>query len=176
MANDRKTIAENLTRLVKESHWSRRQLADSVGLSDKTLWRWMRDGVVRTNGSNGEKLEALCQKLGVPVSALSKPQMSRADICAEKVREMVQIWEGVGIGSDWIDVWHIAATVVQRFKEEEPELWRRGKRLLQISTDVELRLKLEEMVREWVEEHGMDAETAFLTLARAAAQPQATKQ
>jgi transcriptional regulator with XRE-family HTH domain len=165
----RETVARNLTRLVNRSHLSRRQLADSVGLSDKTLWRWMQEAVDRTNGKNGEKLEALCQKLGIPVGVLSCTQMSQADICAKKVREMVQIWEHEGIGFEWIHVWHCAAIAVRRLKQERPEIWQQVCRIMNLASDREAYSELEKWARKRAEQEGLDAEAVYQSLFKWAA-------
>ena len=157
----RKTVATNLTRLVNESHLSKRQLAASVGLSDKTLWRWMQNGVDRTNGENGEKLERLCQKLGVPVSILSHPRITQADICAEKAREMVQIWEQDGIEFEWIHVWHCAAVAVHRLREKRPESWQQVRRIKNLASDLETHKELESEARRHAEKVGADAEAVY---------------
>lgn len=147
----RKTVAENLTRLVSKSHLSMRELALSVGLNEKTLWRWMQEGIGKTNGGNGEKLEKLCQKLGTPVSALWSPQWTQAEICAEKTREMVQIWEQVGIGSGWIHVYHCAAVAVHRIMEQRPEMWELVRRIKSLTSDTQVHKFLESEARKLAE-------------------------
>lgn len=166
---NRKTVAQNLTRLVSQSNLSRRQLAKAVGLNDKTLWRWMQQGVGRTNGENGEKLEALCQMLGVPVDVLSCPQMSQADICAEKVREMVRIWEQIGVPFDWIYKWHCAAVAVQKLRETRPEIWQQVRRIKEFPSDAHAQAELEQRARTWIEEKGVDADALYQSLFRWAA-------
>jgi transcriptional regulator with XRE-family HTH domain len=161
---NRNAVARNLTRLVERSHLSRRELAKSVEMSDKTLWRWMQDGVDRTNGKNGEKLERLCRKLGVPVAALSATRLTEADICAEKAKEMVQVWEQQGIEFDWIHNKHCAVIAVHRLKEERPEMWQQARRMMNWQSDKKAWSELEEWATKLAMQSKSDVETVFRQL------------
>lgn len=168
----KEAFARNLTRLVEAARWSRQELAVKVGLDEKTLWRWMQNGVGRVSGKNKESLHSLCRLLGVPPDALWEGRMEQADICAEKVREMVGIWERVGINFDWIETYHCAAVAVDRLRREEPEFWNRLRRLRGAGSDAQLHRQIEKEMRDRIDAERLGQVEAFRRLVELAKESQ----
>ena len=157
----RERFAMNLTAAIDWSVYTPRQLAKQVGMRPETLWRWMNEGVERVNGQSQERLNALCQILGVDTTSLWSSQAAE---CGEKIREVVAIWEEVGLPFNWIDQLHLACTTVSRFRNEEPLLWRRLGELRGLDTDAKITLMLEGEVRQKLGQRRMSQEEILADL------------
>jgi len=152
MADERQVFAQNLTRLLREAQLSRRQVADRIGVSYKTLFRWTNHGIKRPTKATKDALERLCDLFHVRLRDLWAEQPpSVEDQCAERVREMMRIWERVGVDASgtvaWINSWHTAAHAVDRLRRDEPELWMTLRRFRELPSDAALMTHLETDVR-----------------------------
>lgn len=160
-----KTIfAENLSRLIRGARLTIQDVADQVGMKPKTLYRWVEEGITKADRRTQEKLDALCEFLNITADSLWKEHSSRAGICADKVREMVEIWERTGVASNWIDAWHISARVAERFRREEKELCERVRRVKDLDSDARLHQTLEKQVREMAQVRALTESQALSQL------------
>jgi transcriptional regulator with XRE-family HTH domain len=161
---ERCAFAKNLTGIVERSRLSRRQFAERLGMDYKTLCRWMTKGVANPDKRTRDKLLALCQMFNERFEHLWKEHVSKADIFAERMREVFTIWEQVGISCyDPRSCW-IAARVAARFRKEEPEFCQRICRVRQVEPGANLHMELEEVVRPWIEAENLSEADAFKKL------------
>jgi hypothetical protein len=114
----------------------------------KTLYRWVEEGITKADRRTQENLDSICDLLNVTSYVLWRESSNRAEVCADKVREIVEIWERVGVETGWIDGWHVSVRSADRFRREERELCERIRRVQQIDSDVALQLILERQIRE----------------------------
>lgn len=142
-------FAKNLKQAIKEKGLTFKEAAERAGLEPKTLYRWVQEGITKTDSRTEGEFNELCKLLEVERNDLWKDQAT-CDVCAAKVREMVRIWEHVGVGFQWIDRRYIAARVVDRLRRDCGELWAMLKRTKNIGSDAGLHKTLEDMVCEWL--------------------------
>jgi len=152
MADEKQVFAQNVTRLLREAQLSRRQVADRIGVDYKTLFRWTNHGIKRPTKATRDALERLCDLFHVRQDDLWAEQSpSVSDRCADQVREMMRIWERVGVDVGetvrWIDSRHTAAHAVDRLRRNERELWTALRRYRELSSDAALMEHLETDVR-----------------------------
>lgn len=147
---DKKQIfAENLKNALQQKNVTYREAAAETKLNEKTLYRWVWEGISRTDNRTGSELQSLCVFLGVERDDLWKDQSSTGNY-VEKFREMVLIWESAGRNLSWIDNWHLAARAAERFRRDARDLCQRVKTARKTATESQLQAVLEQQVREWL--------------------------
>ena len=152
--SDKEVFAANLKRLIEKSPMSRRELADRAGVNYNTLGRWLKVGISKPDQRTKRSLQRICRLLLVKLSDLwADHRATDADAYAEKVREMFDLWNGLGVDCDgvaeWIDQWYVAAKVAARFRKEEPGLARIVAKVKSVKYDGEVQAYLEGLVRDW---------------------------
>jgi hypothetical protein len=72
---------------------------------------------------------------------------------AEKLSEMIELWERAGVNYEevvhWVDRFHVAARVADRFRREQPTLATAMAKAKSLETDAALQTYLERWVRKW---------------------------
>jgi transcriptional regulator with XRE-family HTH domain len=154
MMTEKEVFAANLRRIVEESPLSLREIADEAGITQKTLSRWLQDGVKKPDRRTRKPLLELCRMFSVELDELWVD--GQACPCGEyglKVKKLFERWEKLGIEYEsvarWIDRWYSAAEVSERFQREEPDLAEIVKKVKSLKSDGELHAYLEKMVRDW---------------------------
>jgi len=152
--SDKEIFAANLKRLIDSSPLSRREVAERAGVSYGTLGRWLQAGLQKPDQRSRKPLQKICRLFHVQLTDLwADHRESQSDLYAQKVKEMLDLWEELGLDYDsvagWIDQWYTAAHVAQRFRRQEPDLTEIVAKVKSLETDGELQMYLEELLREW---------------------------
>jgi hypothetical protein len=94
----------------------------------------------------------------------SEEETSGAATYAEKLSEMIQLWERAGVHYEeiihWIDKYYVAARVADRFRRDQPDLVAHMAKAKSLETDAALQIYLERWVRKW----GLDEPSAYRQL------------
>ena len=152
--SQKELFATNLKRLIKDSPMSRRDLAERAGVNYNTLGRWLKTGIQKPDERTKKPLQRICRLLHVKLNDLwTEHGASGADLYARKVKEMVEMWEKLGVEYDgvaeWIDQWYNAAKVAERFRQEEPDLTKIVFKVKALKSDGEVQSYLEGLLRDW---------------------------
>lgn len=152
--SDKEIFAANLKRLIDSSPLTRREVAERAGVSYGTLGRWLQTGLLKPDQRSRKPLQKICRLFQVQLKDLWEEQReSQSDLYAQKVKEMLDLWEELGLDYDavagWIDQWHTAAQVAQRFRRQEPDLTEIVAKVKSLEDDGEVQMYLEELLREW---------------------------
>ena len=82
-----------------------------------------------------------------------KQPSSDGEMCAKKLREMIEVWEHAGLPYDevaeWIDKYHLAARVAERFRREQPQLAAAMAKAKSLDSEADLHRYLEGWLRKW---------------------------
>ena len=152
--SQKEIFAGNLKRLVDSSPLSRREVAERAGVSYGTLGRWLQVGLEKPDQRSRKPLQKICRLFRVQLKDLwADYRDSHSELYAQKVKEMLDLWEELGLDYDsvagWIDQWYTAAHVAQRFRRQEPDLTEIVAQVKSLETDGEVQMYLEELLREW---------------------------
>ncbi len=152
--SEKDVFVANMGRLVEQSSMSMRQLAEQAGITQRTLSRWLQEGVKKPDRRTRKPLLELCRVFDVELDDLWVDQeVCRCSEYSQKVGELFERWERLGIEygdmAEWIDRWHMAATVSDRFCHDEPDLAEIVKKIKSLKTTSELHAYIEKMVHEW---------------------------
>jgi len=152
--SEKDVFAANLKQLVAESPLSLREIAHEAGITQKTLTRWLQEGIKKPDRRTRKPLLELCRLFNANLDDLWVDDQACAGAeYARKVQELFERWHKLGIEHEavarWIDRWYVAAQVAERFHREEPDLADIVKRVKSLKTDGELHAYVEKMVRDW---------------------------
>jgi transcriptional regulator with XRE-family HTH domain len=152
--SEKEVFAANIKQLVEESPLSLREIADEAGITQKTLLRWLQDGLKKPDRRTRGPLLDLCRLFNVELGDLWAD--GHACPCGEyalKVKKLFERWDKLGIeyesAARCIDRWYAAAQVSERFNREEPDLAEIVKKVKSLKSDADLHAYLEKTVRDW---------------------------
>jgi transcriptional regulator with XRE-family HTH domain len=152
--SEKDVFAANMARLIEQSSLSTQQISEHLGVTQRTLSRWLQEGVKKPDSRSRKPLLELCRLLDVELDDLwVDTEAKRCSEYARKVNELFERWERLGIEhvqmAAWIDHWYTAALVADRFCGEEPDLAEIVKKVKSLKSDGELLGYVESMVHEW---------------------------
>lgn len=152
--SEKEVFATNVKRMVEDSSLSLREIAEEAGVTQKTLVRWIQDGLKKPDRRTRGPLQELCRLFSVELSDLwVDGQKCPCEEYGLKVKTLFERWDKLGIeyesAARWIDRWHAAAEVSERFHREEPDLADIVKKVKSLKSDAESHAYVEKMVRDW---------------------------
>ncbi len=152
--SEKEIFAANLKRLIESSPLSRREVAKRAGVGYGTLGRWLQTGLQKPDQRSKKPLQKICRLFHVQLTDLwADARESQSDQYAQKVKEMLDLWEALEMDYDgvagWIDQWYTAAHVAQRFRRQEPDLTEIVAKIKSLETDGDVQMYLEGLLREW---------------------------
>lgn len=163
-AMDKKQIfAKNLKKALQQKNVTYKEAAAKANLKEKTLYRWVWEGISRTDNRTEPDLQSLCKFLGIERGDLWKDQ-SPSEMFVGKFRDMVLIWEHASADLSWFDDWHLAVRVAERFRRQARDLCKRVKSARKIASEGQLQFVLEGQVRAWLRRTRLTENDAYKKL------------